>query len=201
LQKQNDLAAEQRQRQIDIMNAQLDQYMESGAVWDDVKALMDEGIGSDGIKVDSSLWTLLSESDDYASMSRLEQLKWGEELNDNVAEALLWLTTGGRSTKGLIDTGELSAGDAISFDTKDGETLEGTVQEDGTVEANGKIYSDVYQDSDGNYMTTETVGDGVEVVTSSAQGILGSLPHLDRNKGLRGSENIKQLQRGLNTLI
>ena len=50
----------------------------------------------------------------------------------------------------------LDKGDSISFTTKDGKTVKGTVQEDGTIKgSNGAIYSKVTRDWLGNYYTTE----------------------------------------------
>ena len=222
LQDQSDLAAEQRQRQIDIMNAQLQQYSESGAVWADVQKIIESSMGPDGVRVDSSLWTMLKESEGYASMSHLQQLDWGNELRDTVAQAYTWLVSGGNSIKGQLVTGQLAAGDTIEFTTKDDQTLTGTVQSDGTIAANGRLYSSVYQNGAGNYVTTEKKGDGVidpnspgyalgqaialtakmaVDAASYAAGTLSSLPHLERGQGLTGEENIKHLQRGLNALI
>jgi hypothetical protein len=59
LQHQNDVAAEQRQRQIDIAQSQLDHYVESGQVWNRVYELMQNGIGKDGIIPGSPLEKLL----------------------------------------------------------------------------------------------------------------------------------------------
>ena len=43
LQKQNELLIEQNERQLEIMRAQLDSYIDSADIWTNVKALVDEG--------------------------------------------------------------------------------------------------------------------------------------------------------------
>jgi hypothetical protein len=53
---------------------------------------MNTGIGPNGAIIDNSgLMDLLKKDADFASMSNLEKLKWGEELNDKVGQALTWL--------------------------------------------------------------------------------------------------------------
>jgi hypothetical protein len=90
------------------------------------------GIDENGIKVGSNLWKLLSGQEDYASMSNLEKLKWAEELNDNVAQAMLWLRSG-NSTEGLISSGELKKGSKVTFTTSDGTKVTGTLKDDGDI--------------------------------------------------------------------
>ena len=156
LQKQNDEAAQQRQDQIDIMQAQLDHYIKSGEVWEDAYKLMQLGIDENGIKVGSNLWELLSGQQDYASKSNLEKLKWAEELNDNVAQAMLWLRSG-NSTEGLISSGELKTGNKVKFTTSDGTTVTGTLKDNGDIvdDKTGQTYKNVYKNWDGNFKTDE----------------------------------------------
>ena len=155
LQKQNDDAATQRQQQIDIAQAQLDHYVESGQVWNDVYELMSTGIGPNGAIIDNSgLMDLLKKDADFASMSKLEKLRWGEELNDKVGQALAWLDIGNQ----LEDIGKTEG--PITFTAKDAQgnvhTVTGTVNSDGSVTtAEGATYSGVYQNYDGSYTTSE----------------------------------------------
>jgi len=81
LQKQNDQAAEQRQRQIDILNAQLQYYQDSGQVWNDVyDLLLDPSNFLDDDKktlaADGPLAKLLRDAADYSGMSVLGQIDW-----------------------------------------------------------------------------------------------------------------------------
>ena len=156
LQKQNDEAAQQRQDQIDIMQAQLDHYIKSGEVWQDAYELMQSGINSQGIIVGSSLWDVLAGNEDYASKSNLEKLKWAEEINDNVALAMLYLKSG-QSTEGLINSGELKQGGKVTFTTSDGTTVTGTLKDNGDIvdDKTGQTYKDVYKNWDGSFRTDE----------------------------------------------
>jgi hypothetical protein len=72
LQHQNDEAAEQRQRQIDIAQSQLDHYVETGEIWNNVYSLMENGIGADGIIPGSELEKLLKDNEDWAGKSVME---------------------------------------------------------------------------------------------------------------------------------
>ena len=157
LQKQNDEAAQQRQDQIDIMQAQLDHYIKSGEVWQDAYELMQSGINSQGIIVGSSLWDVLAGNEDYASKSNLEKLKWAEEINDNVALAMLYLKSG-QSTEGLINSGELKKGGKVTFTTSDGTTVTGTLKDNGDIvdDKTGQTYKDVYKNWDGSFKTDES---------------------------------------------
>ena len=157
LQDQNDEAARQRQDQIDLLQSQLDHYIESGEVWKDVYSLMENGIDENGVIIGSNLFDLLARSDEYVSKSVLEQLQWAADLKDMVAQAIQWLQVG-RQLENLE-----MAGQSIEFTTADGHTLTGTVNDDGSVTANdGKTYNDVYQNYNGAYMTQETKGNPSE---------------------------------------
>ena len=154
LQQQNDIAAEQRQYQIDLMQSQLEQYMESGRVWQDVYQLMTYGIGPSGIIAGSELEKLLMESANFRAMSEIEKMNWLKELEDNVAKAVEWLKIG-NSTSSLKDQGDLKKGDKVTFTTADNKTLTGKVNSKGQVVVDGQVYEGVYRNFDGNYVTDE----------------------------------------------
>lgn len=150
LQKQNDEAAEQREKQIAILQAQLDKWIESGEVWARVYELMEHGIDEDGIIVNSELYDLLLGNAEYPSMSNLEKWKFTEELEDLVAQAILWLQVGNQ-----LENLEME-GKTISFTTKDGKEVSGTVGKDGSITtADGTTYKGVYRNYDGSYTTEE----------------------------------------------
>ena len=155
LQEQNDEAAEQRQHQIDLLQAQLDHYLESQQVWDDIYSLMNTGIGPDGIVAGSELENLLKESANFEGMSYLQKMEWLSELEDNVAKAVQWLMSG-NSTEALIAKGELKSGETIKFTTADGEIVEGVLDEEGNVTTStGEKYTDVYRTYNGALVTSE----------------------------------------------
>ena len=181
LQEQNDKAAEQREKQIAIAEAQLKKWEESGEIWNNVYELMSSGIDENGIVIGSDLYQLLAQNEDYPSMSNLEKLKWAEELVDQVAQAVQWLAVG-NSTEALIKKGELSKGQQITFTTKNGDEVTGTLQDNGDViDSQGNTYTGVYRDQEGNWVTeeetkkveneggTSTGGTGNEEDTSNQQ--------------------------------
>ena len=156
LQEQNDKAAEQRERQIQIMEEQLKHYEESGEIWNDVYALMNEGVDSLGNLIEGSeLEALLKTSEGFLGMSELEKVKWLEDLENEVAEGFKWLRVG-NSMKSLLDSGALNKGQSVTFTTKDGKVVTGTLNDDGSVTtSDGKTYKNVYRTYDGTYKTTE----------------------------------------------
>ncbi len=83
LQKQNDEAAEQRQRQIELMEGQLEQAKDQGLLWDEVNLLLTEGIyGSDGqINQNSKLVQILQQLDKYNGLSEEGRNNWLDELS------------------------------------------------------------------------------------------------------------------------
>jgi hypothetical protein len=76
LQEQNDKAAEQREKQIAIAEAQLKKWEESGEIWDKVYKLMDGGLQNGKIKSGSELAKLLKEGSNFESMSELGKMQW-----------------------------------------------------------------------------------------------------------------------------
>ena len=156
LQEQNDKAAEQRERQIQIMEEQLKHYEESGEIWNDVYALMDEGVDSLGNLIEGSeLEALLKTSEGFLGMSELAKMKWLEDLENEVAEGFKWLRVG-NSMKALLDSGALNKEQSITFTTKDGKVVTGTLNDDGSITtSDGNTYKDVYRNYDGTYKTTE----------------------------------------------
>ena len=81
LQQSNDDAAEQRERQIDLLTEQLDYWKEVGALWPEVAKLLDEGINGDGSLIrGSTLEQILQEADGWKAMSEQQREVWANEL-------------------------------------------------------------------------------------------------------------------------
>ena len=150
LQKQNDQAAEQRQRQIDIMQAQLDQYATSEAIWEYVSQLIEEGTTeTGGLIIGSDLDRILKNSANYEELSEIQKMDWLNETNKMIAQGLAWLSEGA--------VGAFNAGKTISFTNADGQTVSGKVSANGdVVTEDGSVYTDVEMDTSGNYSTNET---------------------------------------------
>ena len=78
--KDADVAAEQRQRQLDIMNAQLELEKETGAIWETVQNLILNSMDSKGnIKLNSELMKMLQKTDGFNGMSAAQQKDWLQE--------------------------------------------------------------------------------------------------------------------------
>ena len=151
LQDQNDKAAEQRQQQIELAQAQLDHYIESGEIWQEVYDLMGSGLNEEtGLIRGSKLEEILKSSETFSGLSEIGQMEWLKELNANVASALAYLKVG----RQLEDLG-FAEGTEVTFTTSDGKTLKGKMDKSGNVTVDGKTYSDVYQGYDGNFYSEE----------------------------------------------
>ena len=154
LQDQNDEAAKQREQQITIAQSQLDHYIETGRIWQEVYSLMDDGLDKDaGLVRGSRLEEILKNSDNFTGMSEIAKMEWLNDTNNMIAQALAYLEIG----RQLEDIGA-KAGSQIEFTTADGRVLTGIVNSDGSVTASdGSTYNNVYQGYDGKYYAGENI--------------------------------------------
>lgn len=211
LQEQNDKAAEQRQRQIELMQAQLDYYGESMLIWEEVNDLLVNGYDiSKGLLQGSRLEELLRSAEGFEGMSQIEQMNWMKETNKELSEGFSWLKSG--ALQYLYGRGA-----TIEFKDKDGNVVSGVINDDGDVEvkdAQGKV-TGVYSgesfaiDANKNITSSETMTQASERVTKP-QPVEPSTPEIVDASGnissLPGSEyltndQVKKLQRGLNELL
>lgn len=89
LKTDNDEAAEQRQQQIDIMQAQLDYQAESGAFNKEIQSLIKGAVDGDGnIRPSSELMTLLQTSDDFSAQTAAEQGAWMDSYWDSLTQSI-----------------------------------------------------------------------------------------------------------------
>lgn len=167
LQEQNDAAAKQREQQITIAQAQLDHYIETGRIWQEVYGLMDEGLDPDGGLVRGTrLESILKSAEGYEGMSEIAKMEWMNDTNNMIAQALAYLEIG----RQLEDIG-VGQGAQIEFTTTDGRKLTGTVNADGSVTgSDGKTYNNVFQGYDGNYYAGENIADVEEPTVESPSG-------------------------------
>lgn len=92
LEEQNDEAQKVREKQLEIMQKQLEQDQESGALWAQVKILMEEGWGPDGKIIEGSeLERILTDYYEYTQMSEEERAKAIEQRNMNTTLAKQYL--------------------------------------------------------------------------------------------------------------
>lgn len=99
MQKEADLAAEQRAEQIQLMRDQLQNQINTGALWEEVYALINGAMG-DGELANSDLVALLKESEAFESMSTFGQGTWFEKLAESFNNAIAGLTAGGAQFAG-----------------------------------------------------------------------------------------------------
>lgn len=82
LEEQNDEAQKVREKQLEIMQKQLEEDQKSGALWEQVKVLMEEGWGPDGKIIEGSeLERILTDYYEYTQMSEEERAKAIEQRN------------------------------------------------------------------------------------------------------------------------
>lgn len=92
LEEQNDEAQKVREKQLETMQKQLEQDEKSGALWEQVKTLMEEGWGSDGKIIEGSeLERILADYYEYTQMSEEERAKAIEQRNMNTILAKQYL--------------------------------------------------------------------------------------------------------------
>lgn len=96
MQDEADQAAEQRERQISLMEEQLDLYQDTGEVWRDIYDLWATGFTSKGkLDMGSPLGKLLMDTADYMAMSQEERNQtrneWGELFGQGKAGQKLFL--------------------------------------------------------------------------------------------------------------
>lgn len=155
LQEQNERANEQRQWQIELAQKQLDQYVESGEVWNEVYKLMDEGLDKDsGLIRGSRLEEILRNEANFEGLSKIGQLDWWKEFNTLVAQGLGYLELGRqledlRGQEGIPGVGEL-----VEF-YKDGKFYTGVIDEEGNVKVGDEVFNNVYQGYDGRFYAGE----------------------------------------------
>lgn len=157
IEEQNESAAEQREKQITIMEAQLEQAQETGALWNEAYQKIAEGVDATGALIHGSeLEALLQKSESFAGMSKLEKMDWLDELTNTVKQGVIYLAHEQQLENIGIKSGN------ITFTNAKGETLTGTVQSDGSVRVssgNGYYtYTDVFQQYDGTFHTLEGSG-------------------------------------------
>lgn len=69
LEEQNELAAEQRQKQIDLLQAQLDHTEKYGLQWEEAQTLIKNGFDSEGrLRVGTDLYNMLMSKEEFTSM-------------------------------------------------------------------------------------------------------------------------------------
>lgn len=155
IQEQNDKASEERQYQIELAQAQLEEAQKNGEFWNEAYRLIKEGTDATGKLVQNSeLSTLLKDGEAWESMSNIQKMDWLSELENTTKAAMVYFS----SQRQLEKIGKTSG--KITFTNANGEKLTGTVQKDGSVKVSTSkgtyTYKEVFQNYDGTYETLET---------------------------------------------
>lgn len=155
IQEQNDKASEERQYQIELAQAQLEEAQKNGEFWNEAYRLIKEGTNATGKLVQNSeLTALLKDGEAWKSMSNIQKMDWLSELENTTKAAMVYFS----SQRQLEKIGKKSG--KITFTNANGEKLTGTVQKDGSVKVSTRkgtyTYKEVFQNYDGTYETLET---------------------------------------------
>ena len=115
LQEDNNEAAQQRQKQIEIMQAQLDYQQQSGEFNAAVRELLESAMGGEGqLLTDSELMKLLKEQENWAAMSDVSKSVWEEELNGTFKEVAAFILKQNAQENGTYITALTAAIGSIS---------------------------------------------------------------------------------------
>lgn len=92
LQEDNEKAAEQREKQIELMQAQLNYAVENGEFNNEVYNLISGALGANGeLLTNSDLFDLLQREESWAAMSATSKEVWEDELNNTFKEVSAYL--------------------------------------------------------------------------------------------------------------
>lgn len=143
LQAQNDKAAEQRERQISLLEDQLAFDERSGVLWDKVYELWETGVDENGRLIEGGpLEELLKTTADYTGLSALGKEKWRQDLAETVANAFGYVS--GKQVAGVDES--------VTFKTKDGKELTGVSDGNGNVKVGANTYK-VYKNHRGEWVS------------------------------------------------
>lgn len=147
LSKQNEDAQKAREKQIELMQAQLDYASENGEFWNQAYELIQSGFAVDGsLNQASQLWTLLQEDQGWNGLSKFGQLNWQEEISKAIIAASQGYANWNMYKAEQVDKSlVLPDGTKLSFD--------GSKWKD----SQGNVYNGVDFDSNANQFTYGSV--------------------------------------------
>ena len=144
MQDEADRAEQQRQAQIDLLNAQLEWDKENGQIWDEVRTKLQGGFNEDGsLNVNTDLYRLLQEDQNFNSLSTFGQLQWKEDLAKQIAIALQGRQNYEMEAARNAGTMTLANGTRLTYDAK----------QDKWFDANGNEYTDLRYDMNAQAFT------------------------------------------------
>ena len=207
LQDQNDEAAEQRDRQTQLLQDQLEWAEKNGAFNAEAEQILKEGLASGNLDEGSRLFQLLKEIEGASAMSGVRYEKWLADLKTTIAEAYLY----GKDLSGEVgdvETNRDYMAEMLEIFSRNGGKIDDDIWELNTLR-NKKIAENPELAKYGVYNTKEelldrlkqgktiTSSNSTEPSSSSGRGKLMSLPA----KTNLSSSEVTSLQQGLNDLI
>ena len=154
--RDNNLAAEQRATQINIMQAQLEYQTKIGAYWDDVYKLIRSSFNEDGtFNNNSALVDLLEKSENFKGLSYFGAKNWIQEM------AVNWLKAQEGAANWRIDDAKESG----SLNLNTGQKLTYNKAKDKWYDSSGNSYSNVKWDEQKGAFTGTNNKDAPKKVT------------------------------------
>ena len=139
-------AEEQRQAEIDLLNAQLEWDQEHGFYWSQVEALIQSGMNSDGsLKLDSELDQLLKDTE--GPLSKFGDIKWKQDLARQIASAMQGRANWEMSVAKEAGEMTLANGTKLSYNAKN----------DKWYDSKGKEYTNFNWNSEADAFTASKV--------------------------------------------
>ena len=90
LKEQNDAAAKQREKQIELMQSQLNYAEKTGVFADQATDLVKKMLTGGVVDVNSDLYKLLVENEDYYKLTNASRKEWFEDLQTTIAKAFVY---------------------------------------------------------------------------------------------------------------
>lgn len=150
LRNQNDKAQEAREKQIELMQTQLDWQQKNGDFWNKTYELIQGAYGSGGmLDQGSPLVELLKKTEGFKGMSKFGQINWSNEISKGFLSAIHGYDQWEQySAENITHTAKLSNGTQLFYNS---ETKKWT-------DASGKEYSNVrYNSQTGAFDSDETI--------------------------------------------
>lgn len=186
LDKENQKAAEQRNQQIEIMQAQLDYAAKSGDFWAETYSLIASAVGPDGhLANNSPLVELLQSTEAFKGMSEIGQFNWiGELVNEfNAAKQ--------GEANWRLDMAEQAGSAKLSDDT----SVTYDAKTDSWVDSAGNVYKDLSYNSDTGYFDYGSKTAPTSPSSGSSGGAAPAGPSFPYGKASDTSGNIKYSRR------
>lgn len=216
MQEEADAAAEQRERQISLLEEQLEINQLNGEIWNQVFDLWNNGFASDG-KLDwsSPLGQLLRETADYQSMSDAEKLQYTTNKGNEMTLAKAGETLGYSDQIDYAEeieaakAGTISKQTGIDYSKLDEEELASRKKilerlRNQKIDSTGLAYEKTYEfneDPNKNQQSTSATSQEEETEQSSeGSGYISSITNQIGNR-TGSSDQVKKFQKGYNELI